>query len=264
MSLPIAHCARNCLLPLSLALAGTACSSGPFAAREDPRLTALTTGMQQCLEQQARTSEQLDRQAALLERQQLSLEDMQAQSDAPVPAAHSPELVTATVLVDQACIPSSSSDAEPPSSGMLLVGELEEVWLENLGLALPARIDTGAETASLDARNIEVFERDGRRWVRFEILHPVSGEPVPMERRLKRMVSIIQANSPEAERRPVIKMGITIGHISQTAEFTLSDRSHLDYQVLVGRNILQDVMVVDVSRKHIAPYQLPDDGESSP
>ena len=79
-----------------------------------------------------------------------------------------------------------------------------------------------------------------------------------MERRLKRMVSIIQANTPEAERRPVIKLGITIGHISQTAEFTLSDRSHLDYQVLVGRNILQDVMVVDVSRKNIAPYQLPD------
>ena len=264
MSLLIAIRARNCLLPLSLALAGAACSTGPFVPREDPRLTALTTGMQQCLEQQARTSEQLDRQAALLERQQLSLEDMKAHSTLAVPETHSPDLVTATVLVDQACTPSSSSDAEPPSSGMLLVGELEEVWLENLGLALPARIDTGAETASLDARNIEVFERDGRRWVRFEILHPVSGEPVPMERRLKRMVSIIQANSPEAERRPVIKMGITIGHISQTAEFTLSDRSHLDYQVLVGSNILQDVMVVDVSRKHIAPYQLPDDGESTP
>ena len=54
------------------------------------------------------------------------------------------------------------------------------------------------------------------------------------------------------------ELGITIGHISQTAEFTLSDRSHLDYQVLVGRNILQDMMVVDVSRKNIAPYQLPD------
>ena len=140
---------------------------------------------------------------------------------------------------------------------ILLVGELEQVWLQNLQLALPARIDTGAETASLDARNIEIFERDGRRWVRFEILHPESGEPLSMERRLKRMVSILQASTAEPERRPVIKLDLTIGHVSQTAEFTLSDRSHLDYQVLIGRNILQDVMVVDVSKKNIAPLQIP-------
>jgi threonine synthase len=37
----------------------------------------------------------------------------------------------------------------------------------------------------------------------------------------------------------------------------LSDRSHLGYQVLIGRNILKDVMVVDVSKQNIAPYVLP-------
>ena len=41
--------------------------------------------------------------------------------------------------------------------GKMVVGQLEQVWLPNLELALPARIDTGAETASLDARNIELF-----------------------------------------------------------------------------------------------------------
>ena len=124
--------------------------------------------------------------------------------------------------------------------------------MPNLQLMLPARIDTGAETASLDARNIKIFERDGKRWVRFEILHPESGEPIELERRLKRTVSILQASAPEPERRPVIQLDITMGEINQTAEFSLSDRSHLDYQVLVGRNILQDVMVVDVSKKNIA------------
>jgi hypothetical protein len=57
-------------------------------------------------------------------------------------------------------------------------------------------------------------------------------------------------------------LGVTIGHISQTAEFTLSDRSHLDYQLLIGRNILQDVMVVDVSEKDIAPYVIPQNADS--
>jgi hypothetical protein len=72
------------------------------------------------------------------------------------------------------------------------------------------------------------------------------------------MVAIIQSNSAEAERRPVIKMGITIGHVSQTAEFTLSDRRHLGHQVLIGRNILQDFMIVDVSQQNVAPYVVPD------
>jgi hypothetical protein len=144
-----------------------------------------------------------------------------------------------------------------------MVGQLEQVWLQNLQLALPARIDTGAETASLDARNIELFERNGRRWVRFEIQHPETGDAIQMERKLKRMVAIIQSNTAESERRPVIKLGVTIGHISQTAEFTLSDRSHLDYQLLIGRNILQDVMLVDVSEKNIAPYVIPKNNNSA-
>lgn len=143
----------------------------------------------------------------------------------------------------------------------LLVGRKEQVWLPNLGLALAGRIDTGAETASLDARNITMFERNGERWVGFEILDPGTEGTIQIERKVSRMVRIVQSNVAEPERRPVIRLSIVIGHIDQTAEFTLSDRSHLDYQVLVGRNILKDVMVVDVSKTNVAPYLVGPDKE---
>ena len=120
-----------------------------------------------------------------------------------------------------------------------------------------ARIDTGAETASLDARDIEMFERDGEDWVRFGIVHPDNGEVVVLERQLERKARIIQSNTEQAERRPVVVLGIVVGNVRQNAEFTLSNRSHLDYQVLVGRNVLSDVMVVDVSRVNIAPPDIP-------
>ncbi|EED34765.1 ATP-dependent Zn protease [Luminiphilus syltensis NOR5-1B] len=136
---------------------------------------------------------------------------------------------------------------EPPEPQKLVVGRNEQIWVEDLQLALPARIDTGAETASLDARNITAFERDGESWVRFDIPDPTQGNQLTLERPLVRNALIIQANSEEPERRHVIELGIQIGNIRQMAEFTLSDRSHLDYQMLVGRNILQDVMLVDVS-----------------
>ena len=158
--------------------------------------------------------------------------------------------------------PAPPEAVQEPEPGKLMVGRRETVWLEEFGLALPARIDTGAETASLDARDIEMFERDGRNWVRFSIVHPDSGEPVEMERRLVRRARIIQANTDQAERRAVIRLGIVVGDVRQTAEFTLSNRSHLDYQVLVGRNVRSDMMIVEVSQVNLAPLSRPDD--SSP
>jgi hypothetical protein len=140
-------------------------------------------------------------------------------------------------------------------AGKQLVGRREAVWIEDLQLALPARIDTGAETASLDARNIAEFERDGNAWVRFEMVHPQGDEPLTLERPVARVVRILQSTSEEAERRLVIELGIVLGDVRQLAEFTLSNRSHLDFQVLVGRNILQDLMIVDVGQSNIAPHR---------
>jgi hypothetical protein len=233
MTLPAA------LLPLLL---GACVATAPLS-QDDTRLQQLVVGMDQCLESQAAVSAQLIDQQRQLEQQNQQLSALREHPpEARVLSANTPG-VGGTLACTQA----------GNASGKILVGELEQVWLPNLDLALPARVDTGAETASLDARNIELFERNGRRWVRFEILQPGTGQPLVLERKLKRMVMILQSSTTEPERRPVIQLGITIGPINQTAEFTLSNRSHLDYQVLIGRNILQDVMVVDVSQKNIAP-----------
>ena len=191
---------------------------------------------QQLLDQLAQQSEQLD---AMLGLQSKLIEDKQR---LPEPIA----VVEGSPL----CTPVKNVSAK------LTVGRQEQVWLEDIQLALPARVDTGAETASLDAHNIELFERNGKRWVRFEILHPESGEPLQLERRLKRIASVIQSNTSEAEKRPVIKLGIKIGHVSQSAEFTLSNRSHLDHQMLIGRNILKDVMIVDVSQINVTVLEI--------
>ena len=243
-------------LSAPLLVAGcTGVDRAPQPRDRDPRIEKLVVGMDQCLAGQAQAAEQLQQQQEQLQRQQRQLVELTGAVDSAARLAAG-EVVPAEPAND-AC----GADTEVPDK--VVIGQLEQVWLQNLQLALPARIDTGAETASLDARNIELFERDGRRWVRFEILHPQSGEPLPVERKLKRMVVILQSNTAESERRPVIKMGITLGHISQTAEFTLSNRSHLDYQVLVGRNILKDFMVVDVSRENIAPFTLPEESAGS-
>ena len=242
------------ITPLTAVLLAACSVVAPVDQVEDPKIAQLINGMDQCLANQAQSYEQLKGQGRQLDRQQQQLDALSAGVAAATAGAVG---VAAPVAGDETCVQPQESSAK------LMVGQLEQVWLQNLQLALPARIDTGAETASLDARNIELFERNGRRWVRFEILHPESGDAIQMERKLKRMVAIVQSNTAESERRPVIKLGVTIGHISQTAEFTLSDRSHLDYQLLIGRNILQDVMLVDVSERNIAPYVIPQNTNSA-
>jgi hypothetical protein len=42
-------------------------------------------------------------------------------------------------------------------------------------------------------------------------------------------------------------------------EFTLTDRSQMTYPILLGREFLRDVILIDVSRQFIHPKYIPQD-----
>lgn len=145
----------------------------------------------------------------------------------------------------------AKSDQAARLQGKLVVGELEKFYLAGPGLIYNARIDSGAETSSIYARNVQPFERDGNNWVRFDV--PVPGEKpeswVTLEKEISRWVRIIQASTEESERRAVVELQFAIGSHQQMAEFTLANRKNLTYDVLIGRNILRDVMLIDVGKE---------------
>ncbi|ABM63036.1 ATP-dependent zinc protease [Halorhodospira halophila] len=151
------------------------------------------------------------------------------------------------------------SDQELSADGMLVFGEIEELQLDPPGLLFDARIDTGASTSSVDAREIEEFERDGDPWVRFEMIHPEGDGRIAIERPKVRSASIVQASGEES--RPVVELHVTIGEFSEVAEFTLTDRSHLTFPVLIGRDVLRDVAVVDVGLERATEPMTPDDDD---
>ena len=134
--------------------------------------------------------------------------------------------------------------------GKVIVGEVENFYLAGPGLIYKARIDSGAETSSIDARNITRFERDGTNWVRFDVPVPGADKFVTLEKEISRRVRVIQASADEAERRVVVELQFFIGDHQQVAEFTLADRTNLTYEVLIGRNILRDVMLIDVGKEY--------------
>lgn len=154
------------------------------------------------------------------------------------------------------------TELEPqPRSGMVILGALEKIYIDAVKSYFIARVDTGATTSSINAIDMQEFERDGKKWIKFH----VSDEETPIkdqkwvEAPIVRHVKIRQSSVNELERRPVIELWVKIGSVHEKAQFTLSDRTQMDYPILLGREFIQDVAFVDVSRNFIeskAPKKL--------
>jgi cell division protein FtsB len=147
------------------------------------------------------------------------------------------------------------------SGDKMVLGELETVWIDPPGLSLNARIDTGATTNSLNAEDMVEFERDGDDWVRFHVRDTDTKDLIEIEREVVRYVRVFQQADPEGTRRPVVSLRLYLGDVRDPFEFTLADRSHLNYQILLGRSFLTDIALVDVGRQFIQPRYRPNRSE---
>lgn len=135
-------------------------------------------------------------------------------------------------------------------SGLPVIGAVEMLTLVKEKLQFPARIDTGAQTSSLSAVGIQPFERDGKRWLRFQVQGSGTGKLVQLEMALERTAKI-KRHGALATERPVVSMVVSIGAIKQKCEFSLVDRSDYEYPALIGRNFLNGKAVVDVSHEYL-------------
>lgn len=131
-----------------------------------------------------------------------------------------------------------------------IIGETEAIYLQDFTVPFEARIDTGAMTSSIDARDVRTFERDGRKWVSFRICAHSGGESKDYELPVARTVRIKRHGGKSLERISVM-LTFRMGHLTLEREFTLTDRSKFEYPVLIGRNILNGIAAVDPSRRNV-------------
>ena len=129
--------------------------------------------------------------------------------------------------------------------GKLVLGAEEWVYVSGLQQSFKARVDSGAHTSSLGIVDEVLFERDGHDWVKFKV---EDGDKKSKEISLpvKRWVKIKQSNTSEPQRRPIVEAWVQIGSLKDKTDFTLADRKHLSFPILLGREFLKDVAVVDV------------------
>jgi len=143
------------------------------------------------------------------------------------------------------------------SSALPIIGQAEYLTVFPQKYRYRARIDSGATTCSMSASDIEIFERDGKKWVRFSLPLPSDnpeeklkkGEPqeYPITR-----VANIKRHGAEDQMRPAVKLKVQLGKFEGRIEFTLTDRSKYEYPVLIGRNLLDGNLLIDVSHSFVA------------
>ena len=129
-----------------------------------------------------------------------------------------------------------------------IVGWIEEARIYPGNLLIHAKLDTGAENSSLNARNITEFKRDGKRWVRFDVINRYS-EKITIEKRVRRVVKV-RCEGGKVEKRLAIRLGICLGTIYKEVEVNLNDRTGYKNQMLIGRSFMEGNVVVDSSLKY--------------
>jgi len=122
--------------------------------------------------------------------------------------------------------------------------------LPGLGLkGIHAKIDTGAYTCSLHCSRAEVV-KGKLEFVLFDKEHPeFTGMKFVFEKFDKRE---IKNSFGEAEERFVIRTTIAIYNKVINAEFSLSGRDNLRFPVLLGRKILRNRYLIDVTEKDLS------------
>jgi len=129
-----------------------------------------------------------------------------------------------------------------------VVGWLEKARIYPGNLVIIAKLDTGARNSSLHASHITEVERGGERWVRFKVTNRY-GEIAAIERKVHRIVKIKEADGTPQSRLAIL-LGICLGNFYKEVEVNLADRSHFNYQMLIGRSFLHGNLIVDPSIKY--------------
>jgi hypothetical protein len=147
--------------------------------------------------------------------------------------------------------PASGSE----TAALPILGSAEEAVLLPWNLKVRARVDTGAAVSSLDARSVQVRRVKGQRVVRFTLAVD-GGQRVAVELPFSGYRRVTTSDGG-GERRPVVELDVCIDRQRVRAEFTLNDRSRMEYHVLLGRNVLAGRFLVDSGRQHMSTPACP-------
>lgn len=135
----------------------------------------------------------------------------------------------------------------------LTVGWREWLSLPELDIEkIKAKVDTGARTSCIHAVNIEEYQKNGEKWVKF-IAQPLQGDEqtqVKCSAKVKK-IKAVTSSSGQKEMRYFIETTLHAGQHSWPIEVTLTNRATMKFRMLLGRTAMENHLVVNPALSHL-------------
>lgn len=132
-----------------------------------------------------------------------------------------------------------------------IIGRREYIDLPEFDLkGIVAKIDTGAYNGAIHTTSVIEKEVDGKTVIEFSLLdedHPEFKDDVYQVDNFEKR--IVKTSKGEPEERYVIPTKILLAGEEINVKFSLSNRKTLRYPVLIGRKVIKNIFLVDVSKK---------------
>lgn len=130
-----------------------------------------------------------------------------------------------------------SHSAEMPA--LMVIGWHECISLPELGLKdFAVKIDTGAKTTALHADDIELFRKDGEKWVRFRSPEIDGAAPRTCEFPVYTKRDITNTGGTP-ETRIVIRTPMVLAGRRWKIDISLTDRGTMRFPLILGRRALR-------------------------
>ncbi|MHA7872842.1 MAG: ATP-dependent zinc protease family protein [Hyphococcus sp.] len=161
-------------------------------------------------------------------------------------------MAVSAMLAVLAAIPVGAQDGDTAGRGdPIMLGYLEDVTVGSLGLAMKGKLDTGADTSSVHARDVEIYKRGKKdNWVRFRLIGK-DGRSIRYDQNVIRF-ALIKTKTGGTIRRPVIHLPLCVGGKRGLAEINLADREDFEYDILIGREFLAHRILVDSGQTFVS------------
>jgi hypothetical protein len=131
-----------------------------------------------------------------------------------------------------------------------IVGRKELISIIDLELYdLDAKVDTGADSNALHCDEIYIDDNNLVHFTLLDEVHPsYHGKRMVMP---LYKVKKVKSSNGQIQHRPSIKVTVKIFNKKYKTVISLTDRSDMNYPMLIGRKFLSGKFLVDVSQEYL-------------
>lgn len=132
----------------------------------------------------------------------------------------------------------------------LTIGRIDKIDFPDWGLLdIDAKIDSGAYTSSIHCENIHAYYQNGSHAVRFTVY---TGDKAVTQLSKVYESKQVKNSFGQVEYRYLVKTAICLFGKNYVIELALTDRSSMKYPVLIGRKVLRDRFIIDVTKRNLS------------